>query len=259
MKHIGFVIALILVLACTGCSKLTRREATNQIDAMMKPHPTGAGKAVNPAGGYVPGFSLSANDRFQMLGVYISFGRTDQSNALETALVKMGYVTVKDGGPGLIDNGAIGRDGYLPQYRHADSTHIVSLTEKAGNPTVSTLGVTYPVGFMCYDAPNPTQCDLPPFIERVDKGYQITGITQDEVHAKVNITIPWKLTPFAIELKPYAAALDTSKPDYTMAEWAKYLNAHASSGGSPATILFQKFDDGWRIVDEQGRSEKDLN
>ena len=41
--------------------------------------------------------------------------------------------------------------------------------------------------------------------------------------------------------------------------WEHTLNSHAESGNSPATILFQKFDDGWRIVDENGKSEKDFD
>jgi hypothetical protein len=261
MKRFAFVLlALMSTIPSIGCSsKLTRREATHQINAAMKPHPVGVKKQTSSAG-YVPGFVLASDDREPEFGLYISFGRTDrQPDALEAALVNMRYLAIKDEGPGLIDNGSIGSDGYLPKYRHANSTRLITMTEKAGKPTTSAHDVLYPLGFECYEAPNPTQCNLPALIERVDGGYQITGITQDEAHAKVNILIPWKLTAFAMELKPYARALDTRKPDYMMAEWAKYLNAHAPTGSSPAAILFQKFDDGWRIVDEQGHSEQDAN
>jgi len=257
VNRIVFVLlVLIFTVLTTGCSKLTRREATHQIDAMMKPHPVGARKIVTP-GGYVPGFTLPQDDHEGMLGQYFPVGRTDgQPEAIEDALVKLGYIAIQDGGPGLVDQGAFGHD-YGPQYRHADSTRIISLTEKVGKPT-SVKG-WYSVGFHRYEEPNPTQCDLPASIETIGNDYQITGITQDDVHAKVNILIPWRLTPFGVGLKPFASALNASKPENITADWAKFLNAHALSGSSPATILFQKFDDGWRIVDEQGRSEKDFN
>jgi hypothetical protein len=96
--------------------------------------------------------------------------------------------------------------------------------------------------------------------------YTVTGIVQDETHAKVNILIHLKLTTFALEL--HAASVQDGesklrrKSDYKdyprLYPWESFSNSHAKSGGSPATILFQKYDDGWRIVDETGKSEKDF-
>src|SRR6185437_17144043 len=45
----------------SGCSsKLSRREAQHQIDAMLKPHPVGSKKVMSPGG--VPGFGLPDAD-----------------------------------------------------------------------------------------------------------------------------------------------------------------------------------------------------
>jgi hypothetical protein len=109
---------------------------------------------------------------------------------------------------------------------------------------------------------------MPPLIE-VGQDYKITGIVQDEVHAKVNILIPWKVTKFGLELRPYAIDVQRRevklgiKSDYviypTLYSWEHLLNSHGDSGMSPATILFQKFDDGWRIVNVDGKSEKDYS
>ena len=68
----------------------------------------------------------------------------------------------------------------------------------------------------------------------------------------------------ALDLKPFAQALvngDYESGYYkypALYGWEQFLNSHSESGNSPATILFKKFDDGWRIVDETGKSEKDF-
>jgi hypothetical protein len=107
---------------------------------------------------------------------------------------------------------------------------------------------------------------IPQLLESA-KDYKNTGIVQDETQAKVNVLTPWKLTEFGLELKPYAAVQANEEkfkessydPYWGLYPWEHFLNSHAASGESPATILFQKFDDGWRIVDEAGKSEKDFN
>jgi hypothetical protein len=210
MKRIALILFALVPIVCLSVdcsSKLSRNEAKHQIDAMMKPHPLGIKMVVAP-GGYVPGLTLPSDDHESILGQFFPVGRTDgQPEAIEDALAKLGYITIQDGGPGLVDQGAFGR-AYGLQYRHADSTRVISLTEKIGKPTA--VKGWYSAGFQCYEEPNPTLCNLPVSIEAAEKDYQITGITQDDVHAKVNILIPWKLTQFAVGLKPFAAALNTS-------------------------------------------------
>jgi hypothetical protein len=139
----------------------------------------------------------------------------------------------------------------------------VSFTDKAGTRKAYDFGIlSYSTGFSCYPAPDFHQCDLPFFLDSdVDwTQYRITGIVQDQTQAKVNILIPWKMSKFAMELRPYAVEF-AKNPAYDKVEcfcaWAHYLNSHPLSGESAATIRFQKFDDGWRIVDENGNSLKE--
>jgi hypothetical protein len=256
MKRSALILCLLpLLCMAAGCSsKLTRREAKRQIDAMMKPHPVGSKKIMSP-GGYVPGYGLTGQD----LNVqdYFSLGHHTISPTIDgsmyfpliNALNKAGYISVQEGGPE--------DEHFAGSTVHYDRSRSVSLTQKAGTAKKTGYSEDFTTGFSCYPEPNPTQCNLPPLIE-TGKDYQITGITQDEIHAKVNIQIPWKLTQIGLELKPYARPYG-QPPDSYRASWEEFLNAHGASGNSAATILFQKFDDGWRITDEDGKSEKDLN
>ncbi len=273
MKRTAVIIcALPLMFMALGCSgKLSRREAKHQIDAMMKPHPVGPQKVMVP--GAAPGFGLADADNeglpssFQ-LDSHKEYGNLVSEQAqkppsdedyLLDALSKMGYVTVQEEGPKDIV--------FAGTALHYSHSRTVRLTQKVGNVAKTGYSEDYSSGFSCYPSPDFAQCNLPPLLE-TGKDYTITGIVQDETHAKVNILIPWKLTKFGLELQPYAASVRANEDklkesDYylysVLYPWEHFLNSHASSGGSPATVLFQKFDDGWRIVDENGKSEKDWN
>ena len=155
--------------------------------------------------------------------------------------------------------------GSTLSYPHSRT---VRLTSNAGAATNSGSSLDYASGFSCYPPPTFKQCNLPAIIEQ-GKDYKITGIVQDESHARVNLLISWNLTKFGLELKPYAAAVAAREQNLgdksayiqftSLYGWEHLLNSHAESGYSPAAVLFQKFDDGWRIVDENGKSEKDFN
>jgi hypothetical protein len=191
----------------------------------------------------VPGYSLPERDRSD---VYFTIGRqaTDDGLSLENALAKLGYITTQDSGPGDIPIFSV--------MNHFDSTRIVTLTGKVGKVVTKTEhDESYESGFDCHPDPYPPHCTLP-FIE-MGNDYEITGITQDEIHAKVNILIPWKLTQIALDLKPYARP-EEFKPGLVLGSWEGFLDSHPALGSSEAIILFQKFDDGWRIVDENGNS-----
>ena len=86
--------------------------------------------------------------------------------------------------------------------------------------------------------------------------HRFTGITQDEVHAKVMVHIPWKLTTFALEIKTSSGP--ERQIDGYIAPWEELLRNHGASGASDSVIPFQKFDDGWRITDKDGKTEKDI-
>jgi len=216
-----------------GCTKLSRREAKHQIDEALKVTPRGSKKI--PMRGYLPGFKIDEDGVYSINNFRLGTDKTFANDViwapLDNALEKTGYITIN----------VLKRPG-TNRYGLGEGEQIVALTEKGRN-----------AGFECY-GDSRLQCNLPPLIEAQENAYEITGISQDEVRAKVNILIPWKLTPLAIELKPYASTHGTYE-EY----WEKALLYHAESGKSPTTILFQKFDDGWRIVDENGKSEKDVN
>lgn len=273
MKRIAVIICTLpLMFMSLGCtSKLSRTEAKHQIDVMLNPHPVGPKKRMSRGG--VPGFELANDDTeglpasFQ-LDNHKEYGNLvsdqtpkspDDEDYLLDTLNKMGYVTVQEEGPKSIIYG-----GTTLNYAHSRT---VRLTQKVGTAVTKGDSQDYAVGLSCFPAPTFAQCSLPPLIES-GKDYTITGIVQDETHAKVNILIPWKLTKFGLELKPYAASVQANEDNQkesgyylypALYPWEHFLNSHAASGGSTATILFQKFDDGWRIVDENGNSEKDRN
>lgn len=263
----SFVIAvgLLFLSATVGCSsKLSRRKAAHQIDAMLKPDPTRPNKGIVPANA-VPGLTLPEDDQLTSpsfsighIGVTSSTSDHDLLNALD----ELGYISMRDTGPGDVSSKG------FPAI-HYDSTRDVSVTAHAGSITKTEYSEDYSTGFSCYPEPQPTQCNLPPLIDADEGHYEITGIVQDEVHAQVHILIPWKLTTFGLELKPFAAEIEKDAlnhegfSDYyvypALYSWERFLNSHGVSGKSPATIQFQKFDDGWRVVDENGKSEKDFN
>jgi len=246
MKRLALTLCLLpLLCMAAGCSnKLTRREAARKIDAMMKPHPAGSQQIMSP-GGNVPGYELPDSYRSTAL---LRLGRigADLEMPLESALLKLGYITLQDAGPADLLEGAV--------TMHWNKTVIVSLTDKVGKVVGRTPntenGATYQNGFECPTEPRPV-CSLP--LVEIGRDFQITGIIQDQIHAKVNILIPWKLTQLGLDLKPYAKS-DENKPLYDFELWEKFLNSHSASGSDPATILFQKYDDGWRIVDMNGSS-----
>lgn len=263
-------------LFISGCSsKLSRHQARHQIDAMLKPHPIGPKKLMSPGG--VPGFRLpdadenpTAGESFELAthkeyGPLTSLGndptKTPESEEFTLdALSKLGYITVTEEGPKTVVF-----EGSRLSYSHSRT---VRLTSRVGTAKATGYSEGYATGFSCYPEPSPSQCSLPPLIE-VGKDYEITGIVQDEIHAKVNFLISWKLTSFGLALQPFAKTIQANEDKrtgisdyYTYAAlypWEHFLNTHAAAGNSPATILFQKFDDGWRIVDEKGTSEKDFN
>ncbi len=260
-----FSLLLSMVILPTGCSsKLSRRQAEKQINEMLKPHEVGP-KKLKVAGG-VPGFSLPSDESpGLMMGIFhfeqhkgFDNSSSDMSERnLAYALASLGYVQAKDDGPTTeIFNGT--------KLSYPHSLTVVP-GPKLGPVTSTDYSRHFASGFQCYPAPRFDQCQPPPFIEVGKDDFKITGIVQDETHAKVNVLIPWKLTPLAVALKPFAADVekhaDTDSDYYRYAAlfaWEHFLNAHAATGSSPAVILFQKFDDGWRIVDENGKSEKDF-
>jgi hypothetical protein len=243
MKRFALTLCMLPFLyLATGCSsKLTRSEVTHKINAKLKQLSPRSGLFVTKL--MIPGYGLPDGD---LADVYFTMGRqaTDSGLSLESALAKLGYVTIQDGGPGEIPIFSI--------KHHFDSTRIVTLTGRVGKVVKKDEHYeSYESGFECHPDPYPPQCTLP--LVEMGNDFEITGITQDEIHAKVDILIPWKLTPLALALKPLAKA-DESKPNVLGDPWQRVLNSRSESGSSEATIFFQKFDDGWRITDVNGNS-----
>ena len=251
-RFIPMIVIFLLLYADVGCSgKLTRNGARRKIDNMMKAQPTDENRLLKSIG-EAPDYGLPAKD-FS----YNSFdlGRQgvdpDSPDSLENALAQLGYIAIQDSGPGDLTRASV--------TRHFDATRIVRLTPRMGNVVNKTdHDETYQTGFTCYPEPTPKICDLPDLLEK-DRDYQITGIAEEGTHAKVNIVIFWKLSPLALELKRFVEPHKDQAGPLLSESWDTFLSSHSSSGSTRATILFQKFDDGWRIVDEHGRSEKDLN
>ena len=246
----GREITALLLISClfpflypaAGCSgKLTRGEVKHQIDSKLKKLPPDSSEFMTSL--EVPGFRLHESDHSSE---YFTLGRqaTHDGLSLENALAKLGYITIEDGGSGDIP--------VFSTKQHFDSTRIVTLTAKVGEAVTKTGDRKFfQTGFECQTEPYPPQCDL--LLVAMGKDYEITGITQDALHAIVKIRIPWKLTPLALELKPLAER-DAGVPLSPYDTWQKFLNSRPAAGGSEATIFFQKFDDGWRIVGENGNS-----
>jgi hypothetical protein len=271
LRKLGLcLIATYSLLITNGCSNnLSRRHATKAIEAKIQPHYIPMLKRT--ATERIPGFELPSEDQESgpifHLQNHESYGplifdkkdeSPDEEDYLVNALSQLGYVTVQENGP----TSKIVFGSKL-EYSHSRS---VALTSKVGALKDTGYSRNYSAGFSCYPSPDFKQCNSPDLIEQ-SKSFIITGITQDQVRAEVHVLIDWKLTPFAQELKPYATEAiknenkfgDDSKVDRYPAlySWIHFLNDHAATGSSPATILFQKFDDGWRIVDSNGNSTKD--
>ena len=248
MRRLVLVFFLLpLLFSAVGCSsRLTRREAKYKIDAMLRPYVVG-NRVFIPESSPPPGYELSGGYYYNY-NPLLSIGRVgaDVEKPLEKALESLGYVTLQDAGPADIP--------IAETTQHFDSTVIVSLTDKVGRVVGgipnSKSGITYQSGFECLPAPAAI-CNLP--LVEISNDYKVTGIVQDQIHARVDILIPWRLTQLGIALKPYAKS-DEGKSDYDLEFWEKFLNAHSASGDDHAEILFQKFDDGWRIVDGNGKS-----
>ena len=261
---------LSLVLITAGCSgKLSRHEASKQISKMLEPTKLPDGRTIP---GSVPGYELpftdSGMDRIFRQGERLHYGDAvaipghprspDSEDYLVNALGKLGYISVQEQGPtSVLVNGDPLR---YPQSR------AIKLTSKVGVAKTSGYSEDFATGFSCYPPPAYSQCETPGLFESTNN-FEITGIVQDETHAKVNILIPWKLTDFGAQLKPYAEqvaqnekqfGIDSSFDSYpALYGWEHFLISHGNEGKEPAEILFQKFDDGWRIVDSNGKSLKD--
>jgi hypothetical protein len=248
MKRIIVIICMLPLLSMAlGCSsKLTRRESKHMIDEQSKVRPFGPNNAM--VHGHVPGFVLAESDTYYtvdevQLGRYgVSTGSWGPGQTvLANALAKTGYVTAIDGGP---INETIGQFTF-----NAKTSRTVALTQKGASA----------FGYVSVPAPTMQGQAHLPELSALDDGYEVTGIVQDGVRAKVNILIPWHLTRIALDIQPYARKGDYSSGRDDRWLWEKFLDNRPASGTSAATILFQKFDDGWRIVDEDGKSEKDFH
>jgi len=258
-----------LTLSTVGCSgKLSRSQAKRMISDKVSPN------FVQPARGVgsepVPGFTLPQDD-YDSEAIFhveehkeygpLTFQKDespDEEDYLDTALARLGYISLQENGPMSRVSSGIKLD-----YSHSRT---VQLTNQIGSIKNTGYSREYSSGFSCYPAPQFDQCNTPPLIEMLGS-FTITGIVQDEIHAQVNILIDWRLTAFGLQLKPFAAQVAESEKRFgddskyesypALYSWAHFLNEHPNSGSSPAKILFQKFDDGWRIVDSNGKSEKD--
>lgn len=274
------ILTVFSIVGVSGCSgTLSRSQAKRLIIAGLKPHPIGPKKVM---GEYVPGFhsddwgtalnpgyfTLDTNDGYGELAGLEKYHLHDNQSPgnmeyTYEALRDSGYITIKEGGP-VAETVAGSQITY-------DHSRTIRLTSKVGTVIdANDSRKLYSTGFSCYPAPDFHQCDMPPLIQIDGTHFIVTGIVQpDESHAKVNISIPWKLTGFGKELQPFAKnvaqredKLGTNSSFYTYASlyaWEHFLNRVSDSGSSSATILFQKFDDGWRIVDDKGKSEKDFD
>jgi hypothetical protein len=248
--RLNFAVVAVMIcmtLTLSGCSnKLTRSQAEKMIQAKIpigfaQPESLASASLDEP----VPGYSLPEDD-YASAGIFHlqkANGFDDQSddeNSLDLALAQIGYVTYESGGPVTSEY-----EGTKIPYSHSRT---VQFTTKVG-PMQDDDSHYYSSGFHCYPPPLFTQCETPPLIETLGS-FKVTGITQDESRAKVDILIDWKLTDFGSQLKPFA-----TNPSGEAPNWAQFLDAHNLTGSSPATILFQRYDDGWRIVDANGNSE----
>jgi hypothetical protein len=213
-NYLALCLLPLFCIAASGQDKLTRPEAKFGIDTAL-------------AAGDVPGYRVLP---VPLVGLF-SLGPQESSSIspLEAALVNLGYIKIDD---------------HVRKNKNAPNIGTVSLTEKVGAVIREARGamneVTYQNGFKCLSDPSIPSFETQCFLSLVEVGhdYQITGITQEGIHARVEIVIPWKLTKLGLDLKAYAR-LNKDLPDF---------DGCAASGTGSAVILFQKYDDGWRII-----------
>jgi hypothetical protein len=213
-NYLSLCLLPLFCIAASGQDKLTRPEAKFGIDSAL-------------ATGDVPGYRVLP---IPLVGLF-SLGPQQSSSIspLEAALANLGYLKIED---------------QVRRNKNAPSIGTVSLTEKVGKIIREVRGtvneVTYQNGFMCLTNPSIPSFETQCFLSLVETGhdYQITGISQEGIHARVEIVIPWKLTQLGLDLKAYAR-LNKDLPDF---------DSCAASGTGSAVILFQKYDDGWRII-----------
>lgn len=246
MRHmVNAGLAVVCVGLTVGCSQnLHRLQVRHLIDAALKLRPEGPARMLTT--GYLPGFRVQDDgvysvDNFQ-LGTIPAIGDSDPTAPLYEALAANGYLTITP----------LGSDGVGgPAYDE------VAIGPKAGKWHAEGSTQVYEAGFRCYQMVGGLkECQVPPLIVPEPRHYHISDIQQNGNRARVLVTIPWKLTPLALELKAWAAQHQERTYE---AYWEGAVRHHDAEGMTPATVWFQRFPSGWQIVDENGMTEKQFD
>jgi len=79
----------------------------------------------------------------------------------------------------------------------------------------------------------------------------VSGVLEDGVHAKADISVKWKVTPLGLALRKEAVQLKLSDlgTQVLVGDDLARLPVNATEYRTYRTILFDKYDDGWKIHD----------
>ena len=183
-------------------------------------------------------------------------GSTGLEGDLRNALVEVGYLSRTVGGA-VTEIWDVDKNHPI----HWSQSQFFTMTEK-GKPFITG----------CKDVDSPTfsnqlkqqRCDFPKMSDQITRTFEVTGVSQlDDAHTDVHVlsTLKWHLTPFAQSLRSIARKLDDpGRSGWISGEWYCTLDYSPADGqrSFPSIIHFQRFDDGWRIVDKEGKSLKDV-
>ena len=77
----------------------------------------------------------------------------------------------------------------------------------------------------------------------------VSGVLEDGVHAKADISVKWKVTPLGLALRKEAVQLKLSDlgTQVLVGDDLARLPVNATEYRTYRTILFDKYDDGWKI------------
>ena len=77
----------------------------------------------------------------------------------------------------------------------------------------------------------------------------VSGVLEDGPHAKANISVKWKVTPLGLALRKAAVQLKLSDlgTQVLVGDDLARLPVNATEYHTYRTILFDKYDDGWKI------------
>ena len=216
-RFIAVIVAAISIVMLTGCSSHLSR---SKVDSEMRQ------QYQCPDSACFPGFG--GEERFLRIGKVTGscYNLTNydpvqsDSGSEYKALAQAGYITIK------------------PEKRHVWN---VSLTQ-AGQQAIKDAPYAHTQKADC----DSWQVSLPlsTFQDLI-----VSGVLEDGPHAKANISVKWKVTPLGLALRKEAVQLKLSDlgTQVLVGDDIARLPVNETQYDTYRTILFDKYDDGWKI------------